>query len=100
MTLCLVKHVATGQILGVGPGASWWEPIYEHQERWTPPRIFKNERAAKNFIASWARGRVRKRQVGGPTPWEEYYEEIEIEDVGRKKTDLAVVPIKIIELRS
>lgn len=100
MTLHIVKHVATGSVLPIVKGASWWDPTEEGYDtaKQPGPRIFVSKQAATNFIVAWARGRAIKKYVGGNNPWDDSHEELEFEDVGRTRSMLVAVPVQIIEL--
>lgn len=100
MTLYIIQHVATGWHLTQNyiHGASWWEPASpDFILTDDPPRLFKNARAAKAFIHSWARGRVTRQFHRSYDHFgnEDDDETLEIENVGRKPSDLRAIPVGI-----
>lgn len=91
--LYAIKHLNTGNYLPQDfKGASHWAGV-EFTDR---PRLF-SKTGAKAFQSSWARGPVVKDYIGdelghegfGHYPMYEYRPE----PIGRKKSDLAIVPV-------
>lgn len=91
-----VRHNGTGAYLPQSfKGASWWDGAKISEK--DIPRLFYSRRAAQSFVSQWARGRVTKKMVEGASPWDDYHEELEHEDVGRKASDLRIVAMKLEE---
>lgn len=93
-----VRHNGTGAYLPQSfKGASWWDGAKISEK--DIPRLFYSQRAAQSFVSQWARGRVTKRTASQPIglPYEEVYEFLEHEDVGRKASDLRIVAMKLEE---
>lgn len=99
MTLHIVKHVATGFALPAfkGRGGSFWDPTAETYYDPGTPRIFSSKQAATSFITQWARGEFHTTRTKGDWGFTEPEEYTEVKDVGRKRSDLIAVPVRIIE---
>ena len=94
-----VQHVPSGLYLPAangrnGRGGSHVEPSDER------PRLFPTERGAKNYLASWLKGKYvadRGEYTGGPDWDSEFYERIElIPQPHRKREEMAVVSLVLV----
>lgn len=100
-TLYVVRHKATGRCLpqSFTKGSTWWEPEQAPPTGAWPaadvPRLFLTERAAKNFIIMWAKGRaVTRRQEFYFEGQPDDSERLEWEPVpGRSRDQLEAVQI-------
>lgn len=100
-TFYALRHKATGHMMPTlrGRGYSLWSPTADKpkagiEDAFDVPRLFATSKGADNARVLWARG-IHTRNAGttysldGPDD----YEEVSVEDVGRKKDDLEVVPM-------
>lgn len=94
----VIKHIPTGEVMPVRMGrrtsAGWthWEPqnLYEPKV----PRIFTTERAAKNALSCWLKGRWERK--GGYSYEGEYDEDIEISPrSSRKPEEMEILQISL-----
>ncbi len=104
MTLHIVKHVKTGITLPTMPGrngmgGSHWDPTEKDYDDSRPPRIFPTVKSAKSFISAWAQGRhfVERSYNSYSGESDEIHR---IKDMGRRRTELQAVPVRIVELLS
>ncbi len=101
----LIRHKPTGGYLPepagrMGRGGSHVEPVLHTEDPATTPRIFSSERAAKNALVAWLRGKYvakRGRYAGGPDSIEEYYEDVEIVGVpSRKREEMEIISADLV----
>lgn len=105
ITFWLIRHKPTGGYLPepigrMGRGGSHVEPVVHTDDPATTPRIFQSERAAKNALAAWLRGKYvahRGSYSGGPDFDVDYYEDIEIVPVpGRKREEMEIISADLV----
>lgn len=102
ITLYAIKHKPSGGYLPIprgrlGRGGSHTEPMIPDGSIEKQPRLFPNEKNAKNCLAAWLHGKYvayRGRDYG--LDGADYYEEIELKpQPHRIREDMEIVPITI-----
>lgn len=96
MELFAIRHRATQNFLCVDQtknyrGTTFWNG----EECGRVPRLFINERAAKNCITMWAKGEAHNKYEGGF--YGDEWVGLEYKDIGRKREDLEIVPMLLTE---
>lgn len=80
-------------------GYSWWNPSTNSEPNTSKdvPRLFKTRESANRCIGQWAIGQMKEHTS---TDWEGYSEvDLRITFDGRKKEDLEVVPVLLMEYK-
>lgn len=92
---CVRHHQTLNFLPAEWRSSSWWEG-----EKGKAPRLFMSEKAAKSFVVQWARGRAIKiMERGRMFSGEDDIERIEVEDLGRTRDMLEIVPMTLVEER-
>lgn len=89
MRYYVVRHKLSQELLPADlRTASWWEPGRQTGEH--IPRLFKNQKSARAFITSWARGVVEAVKGSSTAPFDQLRV---IPRPDRDKYQLEVVPV-------
>lgn len=87
-----IRIKATGNLLPVGPGASFWTG----DEPAECPRLFVSLHAARAFRASWAKGEAHiKRSRRGGWDGVDDIEDLVYVDKGRTQSMLEIIPVTL-----
>lgn len=103
MTVYVIRHKATQQIMPLmkkNKGYSHWNPGREVQRkligRTDIPRILHSEKQAKQVIVMW-KALPNGRMTFMQNTHGEYEDDIDFKDDGRRKDDLEIVPMELVE---
>jgi hypothetical protein len=100
ITVYVIRHKPSGGYLPMprgrlGRGGSHTEPVIPDGSIEKHPRLFPNEKNAKNCLAAWLHGKYVASRGGGGLD-NEYWEEIGIDhQAHRVREDMEIVPIAI-----
>lgn len=96
----VIRHKESGEYLPsrmfrtTNRGTSYWKydstPIYD-----PTPKLFRNFKAAATTVGVWVKGTGQRVTVKTDIFGEEY--RMEYTDLGRKRTDLEIIPVRIYE---
>lgn len=87
----VIRDKRTGYIIPrrvKGTGSSYSEP---GNPLHVPPRLFENEKCAKNFLGQWLRGRMHA--TGN---WEDGFDIHVSPMAGRKRENMGIIPVALI----